>query len=176
MSRFHPTVWVPTAAWGISAFPDVQMARWSERNRAGLWGPWQHAPSGCLLCWQHCWLAGHTWVMPPVNSRIGRGRSCPTHLVAASDLLCALPTWLQSQIQSPIRRLKYKNTSFKRKRSWPGKAADTKLRLCSCMLIYRLWLISLYFEFLFLTGTGIQTGAQLCLMGNYLVLFNLSPL
>lgn len=52
-----------------------------------------------LLCWKHCWLVGHTWVTPPVDSRTGRERACPTHLIAASDLFCSLPTLLQTQIK-----------------------------------------------------------------------------
>jgi len=43
--------------------------------------------------------------MPPIDNRTGRERPCPTDLVAASDLVCALPTQLQIQIKSPVRCL-----------------------------------------------------------------------
>lgn len=104
-------------------------------------GRWHDGPEETGLC---CMVPGimclRPWVMPPVDGMEGRERTSPT-LVAASDLLCALPTWLQIQIKSPTRclQLRMKIPPLIAKKTRPGNTADAKLRFCSCMLIYKLW-------------------------------------
>lgn len=102
-----------------SMHPETMVFSW-----AGSIADYQDTPGSC-----HLWAAG-------------QAEKEPAHLIWSLHLtyfvLCPPCYKSRSSLQYDAL-VKDENTSLKRKRSWPGNAADAKLRLCSCVLIYELW-------------------------------------
>lgn len=123
ISTSNPTIWAPTAAWGISALPDVQIGMVFMKK------------VGCAaVC-----LAAHalrSWRFPMLaaslagRTHLGHARCYQqdrqTKSLSNSSRCSMWPTWPQIQ-SSPLRCLvKDKNICFKRNRNCPGNASDAK--------------------------------------------------